>query len=331
MVIKSSSTSQVRTLVAALTGGDEIGREAAIARLAVIGARAVDRLTTAFDEAADARTRLAILRALEAIADDRAGPIARRALIEGGDSALAAIAILRRLLASTRSDASSDAFDALVATALDTGNARAVRLAAIDAIEETAGDLAAQLARGLREDTTSRPAPHGRHDDGERLEAIWQDAADGRLWDDPNVLRIAVSAHAAIAPLNTLRKMVEAIRAREETEGPSTREGWRSLRGAIHQALALRGSRVALYDLRETVDDDETSGVPPSFLAALQLIGDESCLEPLAVMWERTTDEHRRHQLESTFNAIVRREKIGPKSLKKVRSGKLGAGSQSRK
>ena len=313
MVIKSSTSSEVRALVAALAGDDEVAREAATARLAVIGPRAVDRLKAAFEEAADGRTRLAILRALEAIADDRAGPIARRALIAGGDSALAAIAILRRLLGSARSETSADALDALVATALDTGNARAVRHAAIEAIEETADDLAAQLRRGLREDTTSRPAKRGGHDDAARLEAIWQDAAEGRLWDDPHVLRAAVSAHASAAPLNTLRKMIDAIRRREETETPSTRDAWRSLRGAVHQALALRGSRVALYDLRDSLTDADGTALMPSFLAALQLVGDESCLEPLAVIWERSADERRRHQLETAFNAIARRERIGPR------------------
>ena len=58
---------------------------------------------------------------------------------------------------------------------------------------------------------------------------------------------------AAAAPLNSLRKLIDAIHAREDDAGASRREGWRALRGSLHQALALRGSRVALYDLRESI------------------------------------------------------------------------------
>ena len=42
-----------------------------------------------------------------------------------------------------------------------------------------------------------------------------------------------------------------------------------AVRGALHQALALRGSRVALYDLRETIERPPAP-LPSSFLAALQ-------------------------------------------------------------
>jgi hypothetical protein len=314
MVIRASTAVEVRALVKALGSDDEVAREGAIARLAVIGARAVDRLAAAFDEAADRRTRLAILRALEAIGDDRAGPIARRSLIEGGDSALAAIAVLRRLLTSTNQAPAADALDALVATGLDASNARPVRLAAIEALEEIDGDLAQRLARGLREDKAPAAKTATYDVDAERLDAVWRDAVDGRLWADPRVLRSAVAAQAARAPLNTLRKLVDAVKALETTADPSSRDAWRALRGALHQALALRGSRVALYDLRESLADDAARKVMPSFLAALQLVGDESCLEPLMALSERTDDERQRHQLQATFNAIVRRERIGPRN-----------------
>jgi hypothetical protein len=98
VVIKASASTEVRTLVTALASDDEVRREAAIARLAVIGARAVDALGRAFDARADARTRVAALRALESIGDPRTVAVARRALGEGGDVALAAISALRSLL-----------------------------------------------------------------------------------------------------------------------------------------------------------------------------------------------------------------------------------------
>jgi hypothetical protein len=53
MVIKASSSAEVRSLVGALLSDDEMRREAAIARLAVIGSRATERLIEAY-----ARSRL---------------------------------------------------------------------------------------------------------------------------------------------------------------------------------------------------------------------------------------------------------------------------------
>jgi hypothetical protein len=79
----------------------------------------------------------------------------------------------------------------------------------------------------------------------------------------------------------------------------------------LHQALALRGSRVAMYDLRETIEGAR-GPVPVSFLAALHVVGDASCLEPLAAACARTGtgDARWRHQLGEAFHAIARREKV---------------------
>ena len=55
-------------------------------------------------------------------------------------------------------------------------------------------------------------------------------------------------------------------------------------RGAVHAALARRGSRVALYDLREAFDGAQTP-LPLDFLTAVTAIGDASCLEPMARAW----------------------------------------------
>jgi hypothetical protein len=314
MVIKASTAVEVRGLVTALTGDDDLAREAAIARLTVIGARAVDRLVTAFDQVTDRSTRLAILRTLEAIGDYRGGAIARRALIEGGDLGVAATAVLKTLLASSHEESASEALDTLVATALDASNEHRVRLAAVEALEESAGEVGKRVARTVREDKSGKARkPTAQLDvDAARLEATWQDSVEGRLPDDPRLFRNALSAHASTAPLNTLRKLIEAVRLREN-EAPRAREAWCALRGALHQALALRGSRVALYDLRESLTESATlsSSVVPSFVGALQLVGDESCLEPLAAMFERSAgDAHRQHQVESAFRAIVRRERI---------------------
>jgi hypothetical protein len=160
--------------------------------------------------------------------------------------------------------------------------------------------------------------------DGARTEAVWQDAIDGRLPDAPGVLREALGPRADSAPLNTLRALVDAVRSRER-EDATHAATWLALRGALHQALALRGSRVALYDLRETIDACPPA-LPSSFITALHAIGDASCLEPIAAAWgaaaANTTPagERWRQQLASAFAAIVARERISKRhaSLKRV-------------
>jgi hypothetical protein len=112
MTIRASHAAEIRSLVDALGSSDEVRRESAIARLAIIGERAVDRLLDAYG-AADRRTRIAIFRAAEAIADPRVIPIAAEALRAGGDLAVAAAATLRALLESSNDAAAARALDAL--------------------------------------------------------------------------------------------------------------------------------------------------------------------------------------------------------------------------
>jgi hypothetical protein len=86
---------------------------------------------------------------------------------------------------------------------------------------------------------------------------------------------------------------------------------WRALRGLLHQALALRGSRVALYDLRETFLE-AAEPLPASFLTAMHAVGDASCLDALASALARADgrDARWRHQLIAAFQAVARRERI---------------------
>ena len=81
------------------------------------------------------------------------------------------------------------------------------------------------------------------------------------------------------------------------------------MRGVVHQALALRGSRIALYDLRETFDRAAWQ-LPSAFLGAVQTIGDDSCLEPLAGAFVRAKDARWQHQLAQAFHEIAKRERI---------------------
>ena len=77
------------------------------------------------------------------------------------------------------------------------------------------------------------------------------------------------------------------MRARE-TEEPAAepQAEWRVVRRALHQILASRQSRVALYDLRETLEADD-GPLPVEFVAALTAIGDTSCLEAIGGAYAR--------------------------------------------
>jgi hypothetical protein len=317
MPITPSSSTEVRALIAALSSADEVKRESAVARLAIMGPRAVDRLVAAY-ASADRDTRLMILRVAESIGDARTLAISLSAMNEGGDLAVAAAGALRTLLNGPVETAATRALDGLVASALDGSAERRVRMAAFEALQEMPADIRNRVAQALGADAD--PAVQAGIADVPRgaaaADAVWQDAVDGQLPEDPAAFREAVRTRAAAAPLNTLQKLVDAVRAREaESASPARTDAWRHIRGGLHQALALRGSRVAVYDLRETLAT-ATEPLPASFLAALHVLGDETCLEPIAAAWTAggAGDERWRHQLGAAYQAIVKREKVSPRS-----------------
>jgi hypothetical protein len=318
--IKPSAAAEIRALLDGLASGDEVRRESAIARLAIIGERAVDRLIESY-ASADRPARIAILRAAEAIADPRVLPVAADALGGGGDLAVAGASTLRALLESPNETAAARALDALVATALDRKAERHVRVAAFDALSELPASVREPVAEALRDDPDR--ALHQQATAVSRetaaVDAAWQDALEERLPDDPAVLREAVKVRAGSAPLGSLQKLVDAIRLREAEAGVDRAGEWLQVRGAIHQALALRGSTVAVYDLRETLQTARAA-LPATFMAALHAVGDQSCLEPLAIAWDASTDEVWRHQFQAAFAAIVAREKLTRRSpvLKRI-------------
>jgi hypothetical protein len=301
MVIKASSAGEIRRLVDALGSGDEVRREAAVARLAIIGVRAVDRLVSAYNAASDRDTRIAILRALEPMRDRRTLPIARAAIRGGGDQAIAGAAALGGLLDSPDAGTAVAALDALASLALDETAERRVRLAAFDA-QHMPAEIRERVVASLGATAASGAAPQA---------AAWADAIEGRLPDDAPLLRDLVRARAPSAPLGELQTLIDLVRAREQAPGAAAkRAAWQGIRGALHQALALRGSRLAVYDLRESLHST-TSPLPVSFLAALHLVGDGSCLPALAAAHAAATaDSPWRQQVAAAFHAIAKRERI---------------------
>jgi len=310
--IKASSSAEVRQLVEALGGSDEVRREAAIARLAVIGPRAVDALLQAYASTTDRDMRIAVLRALESSGDRRTIPIAKQAIVLGGDLAVAAAAALRGLIDSPHEATATEALDLLVTAVLDTSAERVVRMTAFDLLRAIPDGARDRIREALKTD----PDPHmkARALDSSNsvamADALWQDALDGKLPDSPAILRDVAQTRASSVGVSSVQKMIDAVRAREGTATGRRRAEWQALRGALHQALALRRSRVAVYDLRESLEDAR-GPLPSSFLAALHVIGDETCLEPLAAAYARAGSESRwKSQLAAAFRAIAGRERV---------------------
>ena len=79
-----------------------------------------------------------------------------------------------------------------------------------------------------------------------------------------------------------------------------------------HLALARRGSRLAVYDLRESLEKAKDP-LPVDALAALSLVGDASCLESIASAHGRSRDTWWRTHLLELFQTIAKREKLTPR------------------
>jgi hypothetical protein len=286
----------VRALLQAL-GQDGDRREAAIARLTILGTRVVPQLIAEFSRTDDRDRQIAVLRVLEATADERTLPLAETAIAAGGDVAVAAVAVLRELLTRTVRRADVKALDLLLSVARDGTRDRRLRAAAREALEAAPQDVRDAVgALGTSEDPK---------------EALWQDALGGHLPDDVRQLRDAITSHAETAPLPELRRLIERMAERERAQKKASAiNEWRAARGALHQALALRGSRVALYDLREAFEQG-SGALPSSFIGAVTLIGDESCVEPLASAYANAgADARWQQQVARAFREVVKRERL---------------------
>jgi len=316
VAIRTSSAAQIDALVAALSAANAITREAAVARLAVIGPRAIDRLVALATSTASPVARVAAFAALEAIADPRALDPALRGL-DDADAAVAAaaVAVTGVFLRGARG---ATVVDRLTAMALDPARPEPLRVAALTALgglsraamgpvlTALAGDPSAAIrAEAEAQRTDAAPNP---------LKTLTRAAEDG-LPDDPAVLRGVIVRAGSTAPLPLLLRIVERVRERESAEPGGRRPAWTTTRVAAHAALARRGSRLALYDMRELLEG-ATGPLPGEFLAALSQVGDASCLEAVASAHARSSgsgfsrsDWWRQHLAEA-FRAIVVREGI---------------------
>ena len=291
-------SSDIDRLIADLHASDSIRRDAAVARLRILGNRALPRLIDLVASHESAVVRALALDTLEGIDDVRVIDAAFERLRDGDiDVVIAALGVLRRWVAE---ETGTRLLDAITAITVDRTRDARVRVAALAALSE----LPEHLVRPIRDQA---PPPE----------------SAGPSLEDPLQVREWIQAYGAGATLNTLHELVTRTREREHAESSSRlRSEWLEARGRAHQALAKRNSLLALYDLRETFEA-ATAALPQSFLSTAAAIGDASCLEPLARAWAAAgKDLEWTHQLSTTAAAIMRREKLTGRSaaVKKLRA-----------
>ena len=281
--------SQVNRLIEDLQSTDAVRRDAAVARLRVLGPRALPRLASFIESSGPSRARALALGALEGAQDPQVAEIALSSLDAPDlETVVAALGVLRGWVTQ---EAGTRLLEAVAAIAVDRARDARIRVAALDALS----DLPEHLIRPIREQA---PPPE----------------SAGPPADDPVAAREWVEAHGRAATLSKLHDTVTAFREHEGS-APSSRdrEEWQRARGAAHRALAAQGSRLALYDLRETFATARAP-LPPGFLEAITAVGDASCLEPLAQAWSATPGTEWRGQLVEAAQRILHRSRLTGRS-----------------
>ena len=193
-----------------------------MARLRILGSRALARLVDLIASEGPAPVRALALDVLEGINDVRVIDVAVNALGDGDvDVVIAALGVLRRWVVE---ETGTRLLDAITAIAVDRARDARVRVAALAALSE----LPEHLVRPIR-------------DQAPPLESA------GPSLDDPAAVREWIQAYGGSATLSTLHALVEKTRAREHEESSSRlRSEWLHARGQAHHALARRQSLVAL-------------------------------------------------------------------------------------
>lgn len=299
-------------------------RETAAARLAIVGPRAVEPLLKALEHDMPTDARAAILRVLEAIKDPRAVSAAAAAVDDPDEEvALAAVEVMRRFLRWSDARVANVVFERLTAVVLDSTRQAPVRTAALEALSDLPGESVRAIVEQLENDPLPDMGALAVHPAAvERPQTLAQIAATNRC-PDPLDLRAAIADQGAAVPLNALGKLLDIIRGRESAETATPRRTeWQACRAAVHQVLAARGSLLGVYDLRETLAS-VPGPLPVGFVAALDEVGDASCLEPIAAAYVRANaadDPWWIEHLRGAFRSIMKRENLSPRSaaLKRI-------------
>lgn len=210
----------------------------------------------------------------------------------------------------------------LTAKALDAQGPDAVRLAALIALDDLGASALKPLWSALASDPSVNIRAYAASVERGAQEEVPTNREVGGL-DDPEKLRCELSMSRSSATLPELQQLITRIREREDSESGAERDAWTRARGAAHVALAKRGSRIALYDLRESIERARAP-LPVEFMAALSLAGDATCLDAIGAAHayaEGPENEWWRDHLTGAFHAIVQREKLTGRhaAMKKVR------------
>jgi HEAT repeat protein len=315
--IRVSSRKEIELLIGDLSATNPTVRDAAVARLRIIGTRAVDRLIGVVKSTQTTSSRVAALRALEGIADPRALDPALVAVDDRDEAvASAAVAAAHVFLRGTRG---TDVVGCLTRVALDPARLQDIRLAAIQALSDLEAGTLKPLWKALAQDANAvvraraQAAVSRKRALPRNSQALVEAAARGEM-SDPVKLRHAIVQADQFTSLALLHQLVERLRDRELAEPLDKRGEWTATRAAAHVALAARGSRLGLYDLRESLES--SAALPAECLDALALVGDASCLEAIASAYAKANKSNDsgtspwQHHLVGIFRQIAKRERI---------------------
>ena len=212
------------------------------------------------------------------------------------------------------------AFDRLTSLTLDASIDTDRRLAACRALEGLPAGVVSPILEALAGEPAAPIQAHAARARAGATRPI-ESLTERGLPSDPAIMAAIVREEGDEARLTLLRDLVDRVRDRERTtKSAPARAQWMAARGLLHQQLAARNSRLAVYDLRETLALS-SEPLPVGFLAAAAAVGDLACLEPIAASWVAATgDRWWRDHLAEAFTAIVRREKITRRhaTLKKI-------------
>jgi hypothetical protein len=125
-------------------------------------------------------------------------------------------------------------------------------------------------------------------------------------------VRDALLAHGAGIAVTDLHRLVERIRGHEQQEplAPADRDAWRGVRALAHRLLAERQSRLALYDLKEMLDQEEWA-VSPDLIEAAAGIADAEAIPSLYARWRGTGESAgpgAKASLERAVRTVIERE-----------------------
>lgn len=284
MPIVPSKAHETKTLIARLADPRPAGREAAVARLTLLGERAVPALAAAA-ESSDPIVRLGAIDALDRIGSRRGLDTLRRTLGDG-DLRVASLAVLA--LGRLHDDGAQDAFEPLVRLLVDERAREELRLHALDSLrglpERELRPLVARLAQ------TRRPRLR-------RAVGLLAHGGEPRETEDERAVRTIPALHREIQQLGSGTRRTTAATAQAKAR--------------IHVALARLESRIALYDLREMIEGRPVRAAG-DLLEAASLIGDKSILR--AVVDLAHDEAGLLEPCAKAFGRIVERERITRRS-----------------